>query len=150
MSKLNEDDVEANRGLLLAVGSDLLPTGEGGGSVGIVGEPFRLVSRHKVMKLGDDDSSHVHVVQVKGKPLMVLTALLVGPAVLPRFYPLLHDYAALPGMDLFVSKSVWAKLVEHPVMSLQQMLAESEKVIRWSQSQGGCSGSVGCAVSALS
>ena len=76
MGELNEDDVEANKPLLRAVASELLPAGNGGGSVEIVRVPFQLASRHKVMKLGDDDSARVHVVEVKGKPLMVLTTLL--------------------------------------------------------------------------
>jgi len=76
VAELNEDDVEANAALLRAVASELLPAGDGGGSVEVVGEPFRLASRHKVMKLGDDDSARVHVVEVKGKPLMVLMTLL--------------------------------------------------------------------------
>ena len=68
--------MSANETLLRAVAGELLPAGEGSGSVEIAGVPFKLASRHKVMKLGPDDSARVHIVETKGKPLMVLTTLL--------------------------------------------------------------------------
>ena len=71
VGELNEDDVEANQPLLRAVAQELLPAGGA-----TAPPPFRLASRHKVMKLGPDDSSRVHVVEVQKKPLMVLTTLL--------------------------------------------------------------------------
>ena len=74
VGELNEDDVEANAALLQAVARELLPAGAGGGAT--APPPFQLASRHKVMKLGPDDTSRVHVVEVKGRPLMVLTTLL--------------------------------------------------------------------------
>ena len=67
VGELNEDDVDANRELLLAIASELLPAGDGGGSAEIVGVPFQLASRHKAMKLGDDDGARVHVVKVVRK-----------------------------------------------------------------------------------
>ena len=73
MGELNEDDVEANAALPKAVARELLPAGGGGGATPL--PPFQLASRHRVMKLGPDEST-VHIVQVKGKPLMVLTTLL--------------------------------------------------------------------------
>ena len=76
--ELNADDVDANEALLRAVASELLPAGDGGGSVESIGVPFQLASRHKVMQLGDDDAARVHVVvNVEGQqPRMVLTTLL--------------------------------------------------------------------------
>ena len=74
VGELNDDDVEANRELLRAVALKLLPAADGDGATAL--PHFQLASRHKVMKLGDDVSSRVHVVEVKGKPLMVLPALL--------------------------------------------------------------------------
>ena len=62
--ELNEDDVDANEALLRAVASELLPAGDGGGA-DADRVPFQLASRHKVMKLGDDDGARVHVVAVR-------------------------------------------------------------------------------------
>ena len=74
VGELNEDEVEANAALLKAVARELLPAGAVGGA-DVDGVPFQLASRHKVMKLGPEEST-VHIVQLKGKPLMVLTTLL--------------------------------------------------------------------------
>ena len=74
--ELNEDDVDANEALLRAVASELLPAGDGG-RADVARVPFQPASRHKVMKLGDDDGARVHVVKVEGqRPRMVLTTLL--------------------------------------------------------------------------
>jgi hypothetical protein len=73
VGELNEEDVEANLALLQAVARELLPASGGGSTTPL--PPFQLASRHKVMKLGPDEST-VHIVKLKGKPLMVLATLL--------------------------------------------------------------------------
>ena len=55
VGELSEDDVEANAALLLAVARELLLASGGGSTTPL--PPFQLASRHKVMKLGPDESS---------------------------------------------------------------------------------------------